>query len=180
MVCLSLQLACVQVKWEQAADTATAQERVAHWGEKRLKAEGHMLDGLHASCVAENIVAFSTQYGKAGSFSDHRFSTGDTVTVCRGNPLDQQYVDGRDRMEGLLVKISANSLHIKLQDDFPSDITIGTWRLDRGTNGVSSERQCNALDAFVNATAPDIPCDMWLKVCAPLPSHHRLPQTYEF
>ena len=31
------------VEWEQAADTAATQSRIAHWGKKRLRAEGHMM-----------------------------------------------------------------------------------------------------------------------------------------
>lgn len=31
------------VEWEQAADTAASQSRIAHWSKKRLRAEGHMM-----------------------------------------------------------------------------------------------------------------------------------------
>jgi hypothetical protein len=150
------------VQWELQADTAVAQQRVKTWGDKRLKAEGHMLEGLGANGVAADTVAFALPHGD-GLLPEHRFQNGDTATVCRGNPTDDQWVEGKDRMEGLIVRLAPNALHIKFADEIPNSLFEGVWRLDRGTNGVSAERQRVALDNFVNPAQPDIPCDMWLK-----------------
>ena len=38
------------VEWEQAADTAASQSRIAHWSKKRLRAEGHMMVRDPCSC----------------------------------------------------------------------------------------------------------------------------------
>ena len=152
------------VQWEQAADTAAAQERVRHWGDKRLKAEGHMLDGLSGNGVAVDTVSFELRGQAHAALSEHRFATGDTVTVCRGNPAHDRWVEGRDRLDGLIVKITPFAIHVKFGgDDLARELFTGEWRLDRGTNGVSAQRQCVALSSFVNATSPDTPCDMWLK-----------------
>lgn len=74
-------------------------------------------------------------------------------------------MDGRDRFEGLIIRADANALLVKVSGsvDLPADVLDRSWRLDRGANAVSTVRQTNALQAFSESAAPDVPCDMWLK-----------------
>jgi|EP01043_Picozoa_sp_COSAG02_P008611 hypothetical protein len=40
------------VEWEQAADTAASQSRIAHWSKKRLRAEGQMMVRARAVAIS--------------------------------------------------------------------------------------------------------------------------------
>lgn len=117
---------------------------------------------------ADLLLAFSlkvTGSGQSLLAEEHRFASGDSVTVCRGNPQDKRLVEGRDRFDGLIIRVDAHSLYVKISGsvDLPANVLDDTWRLDRGANAVSTERQKNALLSFSQAAAPDSPCDMWLK-----------------
>jgi hypothetical protein len=74
-------------------------------------------------------------------------------------------VDGRDRFEGLVVRADAHAILVKVSGsvDLPADVLDRSWRLDRGANAVSTERQTTALRSFAESAAPDVPCDLWLK-----------------
>ena len=77
----------------------------------------------------------------------HRFVTGDAVTACRGSPLNKRYIEGQARLEGMVVGVRGSSLRVKVTTDagLPDDVFTGLWRLDRGSNAVSTERQKQAL-----------------------------------
>ncbi len=87
-----------------------------------------------------------------------------TVAQCC-RTQDKRHVEGRDRFEGLIVRADAHALLVKVSGsvDLPADVLDRSWRLDRGANAVSTERQTNALLSFSESAAPDVPCDMWLK-----------------
>ena len=74
-------------------------------------------------------------------------------------------MDGRDRFEGLVVRADAHAILVKVSGsvDLPADVLDRSWRLDRGANAVSTERQTTALRSFAESAAPDVPCDLWLK-----------------
>jgi hypothetical protein len=78
---------------------------------------------------------------------------------------DKRHVEGRDRFDGLIIRLDAHSLYVKVSGsvDLPADVLDRSWRLDRGANAVSTERQTRALQSFMESAAPDVPCDMWLK-----------------
>jgi hypothetical protein len=47
------------VEWEQAADTAASQSRIAHWSRKRLRAEGHMMVRSRLPLLIELLQRFA-------------------------------------------------------------------------------------------------------------------------
>ena len=165
------------VEWEQGAETTASQQRIAHWGAKRLRAEGHMMDRMAARMEGYNgtdlVLGFSPKPQGGGLQAAHqrelpeahRFSSGDAVTVCRGNPQDKRLIEGRDRFDGIVVRVDADSLHVKVSGsvDLPADVLDGHWRLDRGANAVSTERQIQALKNMSESASEDSPCDKWLK-----------------
>ena len=130
--------------FEQGAETAGVQARLAKWSKRRLKAEGLMLEGLMASPSAvapgmESVLQFMLPGGAETDTPEwlpgHRFSSGDAVIVCRGSPQNKRFIEGQQRLEGIVLNVTPAAIRVRISSGagLPDDIYSGVRAIDHRT-----------------------------------------------
>lgn len=145
------------IEWELDDEMEQVEERLKNWPKHKLVAHGHTLLGLEARnsgwLFGERIVAFRPRKGE--SIGSHRFKQGDIVSICRSDPLKENYT------EGIVLARRANKISVVVSEGLER-IRSGVWRIDRGANRVAHDRMLDALREILRDEPPTTLSDILL------------------
>jgi len=131
------------IRMELDDELAMTEERLKHWPDKRLQANGIALFGLLAKTdgwlFGQRIVKLRPSVGT--EFGSHRFRQGDIVMLSRNSPLAEKPI------EAIVSDRSRGSIRIVIPEA-PKGLRRGTWRMDRGANRVAFDRMRDALNSI--------------------------------